>query len=582
MEKNTEHQPVPPELHLAPPRPEWAPAQRAIVDYGVVFNTATANYLADGPFNDEPFHSFYGALRDIGPYDDDGRVAVRNALLATFEAVGLAEGKWVSNEEALYDDQCAANTVMALLSSSSHDFLALAAAERHCAVSELGSHLQRVDYERLTSEALADWRHVLTEPVEEPSYPLLDFSITGAALDAGSFQQAYFEDLEKLNSLTTTLYSAAILSGRPAVASKTFRQVEQLIRLTDEKIPPEPQRTLGLGLVANEKIPHMGDRLSREELRMVIAERFLSALEIRLKKMSMASKNELLDLRRRMLRRYQDLAQPNWLEVIEYGKDLQVQWPPTNTLPASTTLAENQPPHQDTGRRPEIPELADKDIRRLDFKVLPVKKGDGGSALLRTAENMLESAQKRSKRPPEELRIDRRRIRAQERIRHVWAQMQGEDDPDQTSYYARGNWEKAPVVIDGEFEQPGDYIILVLQQRDPQTGKILEHAVANTPLTRRDGGSAMYVIREDAAAGQWWEIMSQNRPDARGSGARAVVHSATQDQNLEEAMAQKALYLLTAPVEEFTKAHNHLGRTAVRQLGKTTLQQIAAVELPEM
>ena len=201
----------------------------------------------------------------------------------------------------------------------------------------------------------------------------------------------------------------------------------------------------------------------------------------------------------------------------------------------------------------------------LDWEVLPP------GSLEETAKAIVRDSAERSTSKPT---IDLNRLNILEGVRQAW----GGD-----SYYSRGT-RKARSVVRGENgeEQPDEYIILVLQERNEQTGEIMfEHAVAESPIA---GPNAMYVYRQDATdhGHDWRTVMSLPKKQSRELGARQIFHTTGEGQDdLNKTMIEKAEHLLTVNTNDFNdmefNGFDREGnvRTRIRrQAGKVALARL--------
>lgn len=156
------------------------------------------------------------------------------------------------------------------------------------------------------------------------------------------------------------------------------------------------------------------------------------------------------------------------------------------------------------------------------------------------AKEIVSANQTETKQPE----IDLERLLILDQIRKEW----GEDN----AYYARGVLGKRKVVKANGSEEPDQYLILVLQERDAEGDVIAEHAVAESPITQRN---ALYVFRQDVSEGlSWREVMALPKSYAKALGARPVKHilpRSSPEGFLVASMAEKVSTLLSATKEEF-------------------------------
>lgn len=158
------------------------------------------------------------------------------------------------------------------------------------------------------------------------------------------------------------------------------------------------------------------------------------------------------------------------------------------------------------------------------------------------AKEIVNSNQAETKQPE----IDLERLLILDQIRKEW----GEDN----AYYARGVLGKRKVVKANGAEEPDQYLILVLQERDAEGNVVAEHAVAESPITQRN---ALYVFRQDVSEDlSWREVMALPKSYAKALGARPVKHILPRNPPegfLVASMAGKVSMLLSATKEEFPK-----------------------------
>lgn len=171
----------------------------------------------------------------------------------------------------------------------------------------------------------------------------------------------------------------------------------------------------------------------------------------------------------------------------------------------------------------------------LQWEVLPPGE------LENIAREIVGANQTETKKP----QIDLERLLILERIRKEWGA--------ENTYYARGVLGKRKVIKSDGKEQPDQYLVLVLQEKDKNGAVIAEHAIAESPITQVN---ALYVHRQDVSEGlTWQEVMALPKSYAKALGARPVVHSmprhAVPEGYLVTSMAEKVKTLLTATKEEF-------------------------------
>lgn len=156
------------------------------------------------------------------------------------------------------------------------------------------------------------------------------------------------------------------------------------------------------------------------------------------------------------------------------------------------------------------------------------------------AKEIVSANQTETKQPE----IDLERLLILDQIRKEW----GEDN----AYYARGVLGKRKLVKANGSEEPDQYLILVLQERDTEGNVVAEHAVAESPITQRN---ALYVFRQDVSEGlSWREVMALPKSYANALGARPVKHTlprSSPEGYLVTSMAGKVSALLSATKEEF-------------------------------
>lgn len=553
--------------------------------YGLLLEPA---FPDDDPDATENFNSYSDLLFSAsGPRLEGGKSFLDHVYTLTFTATGAVEGRLSALDDL---DQVSDSGGMHQLSMTAYGertFLELLAKDQRCDVEDLVQRLPYVDYGEIAKKSFQRFVTALGAPEATLSkeYP-----------HAQARQHQYFEELKSLFPSAMHLYSAILMSGSIKAASAAARQVVELQKELKPQIPDKTRIRRALGLKPLQDGPlSVNDLFSPRELRQVVAERMLESLGQAFKLLSQ-DRATLKALRATHLG-YHKLLTDDLLPLLERAGDCpnpvgrqRVHLPTLPNLPdlelTASISGDAAPDAESSENTPpkEIPEIADITPERVAWKILPVVRDGERQALDKATQEIFETAKHRSKRP-EGLRIDRRRIQALALTRHAWAAMMGAENVDDVSYYARGDWGSAPVAIEDGFEQPGDYIMLVLKQRDPQTGEEVEHVVADTPLasTDKDGGSAMYLIRADAVAGTWQEIMEQeNRQFARDVGARPIKHTVPQGHELAETMALKALHLLTMPVEAYEAGRlNNFARNARMKLG-SILDGLVKLEVPEM
>jgi len=177
------------------------------------------------------------------------------------------------------------------------------------------------------------------------------------------------------------------------------------------------------------------------------------------------------------------------------------------------------------------------DVMQLDWEILPPGE------LEKNARGIVDDAQRGNRKP----RIDLERLKILEAIREEW----GPDD----CYYTRGRLKKRHVVRDETGnEQPDEYIVLVLQQHDPNGAVTQEHVIAESPIA---GPNALYIYRQDAKGyleegkTSWRTVMSMTKTNARKYGARRIIHEAPLGLELVPYMVSKVKCLLLCPPNEY-------------------------------
>lgn len=197
----------------------------------------------------------------------------------------------------------------------------------------------------------------------------------------------------------------------------------------------------------------------------------------------------------------------------------------------------------------------------LDWEVLP----PGESELEKSARQIVDDVSLRTGKRPE---VDLNRLNILEGIRDLW----GKDK----CYYSRGVRKKRSVVkTSSGIDQPDEYVVLVLQEKDETTGLVRESVVAESPIA---GPNALYIYRPETTDHKfdWRTVMSLPKDQSRRLGARNVLHTGSNDSTpLNDVMVEKSFHLLTAEPDEFKNIEfngiDRRGNVRVRRaLGKST------------
>lgn len=179
-------------------------------------------------------------------------------------------------------------------------------------------------------------------------------------------------------------------------------------------------------------------------------------------------------------------------------------------------------------------------INQLDWTVLPQEERE----LEWVAIEIVEAAKKRVAKGAK-IEIDLERLTILKNVRQVWNERHGNSSHH---FYARGTLkDRGLISVEGD-DHPDEYIVLVLQKKDEQGKVILEHAIAESPITRVN---ALYLLRSDVAPGSWEEIFSLSKKEARGFGARGLHHTKGDGRSVVEVLTDRVNLLLNCPPEDF-------------------------------
>lgn len=189
------------------------------------------------------------------------------------------------------------------------------------------------------------------------------------------------------------------------------------------------------------------------------------------------------------------------------------------------------------GIEPELPNIDPSGeymhqppLTQLDFTILPAGELE---EVTRIATERLSEAEK--------ARVDLKRISVLESIRNQW----GED----RCFFAHGR-HTGKQMLDEETGSAidEDYIVLVMQQLSDNGDLLGEHALAISPIAKKH---AAYLTRYDVSAGNWREVLSLSKPDARYVGARDLRFTSSSGWTAYDMMVNKVNALLGCSVDDF-------------------------------
>ena len=189
------------------------------------------------------------------------------------------------------------------------------------------------------------------------------------------------------------------------------------------------------------------------------------------------------------------------------------------------------------GEIDDVPEFVPPVVEQLAWTVLPGSK----EGLTRAATAVVASANTRRKQGTKSRELDPQRMYGLQLLSEYY----GEDN----CYFTHGSLDGVPKVAHEEGQRPDEFVVLVVRERDPDTGDVVaENAFADSPFKGKHGA---YATRHDVSFRPWWEIMSMDKPGARASCARMISHRHVQGEPLGKTMADKAKLLFAVPPEKF-------------------------------
>jgi len=170
-------------------------------------------------------------------------------------------------------------------------------------------------------------------------------------------------------------------------------------------------------------------------------------------------------------------------------------------------------------------------VQELDFTVLPK-----GTDIYEYAASIVGRINEHDR-----ARIDLDRLNVLMNIRaHV-----GED----RCYFAHGKKSgKQMIHPESETAVDEDYIALIMQSLNANGETIGEHALAISPIANKH---AAYLVRQDAVAGSWRELLSLPKQDARYFGARDLRFTGSSGHTPYLMMEEKIKALLQCPADDF-------------------------------
>ena len=150
-------------------------------------------------------------------------------------------------------------------------------------------------------------------------------------------------------------------------------------------------------------------------------------------------------------------------------------------------------------------------------------------------------------------------------------------------YYAHGKKsEKQMLDIETDTLIDEDYIVLVIQNLDETGTTQSEDALAISPIANKH---AAYLIRSDASAGNWREILSLPKQDSRYFGARDLRFTGSSGRTPYSMMAEKIKALLACHPDDFRAKLRMRGDgtyrldNCVREVGKAASKSLFDISL---
>jgi hypothetical protein len=200
----------------------------------------------------------------------------------------------------------------------------------------------------------------------------------------------------------------------------------------------------------------------------------------------------------------------------------------------------------------------------LDWAILPIEEGE--EVLEDAAREIVALAQERAERGVK-VEIDLSRLVVLKKLRELWGK-------DRCEYF-RGTLRNSgdPETAD----RPDEYIVLVMRELDARGNITLEHAVAESPIA---GVNALYLLRGDVAAGNWREVFSLPKKDARALGARKLLHTKGDGRPMVEFLSERAQTLLTCNPEEFFRIRFQGPSYWLKKLGAVNIDTRALQDTP--
>ncbi len=388
----------------------------------------------------------------------------------------------------------------------------------------------------------------------DPTVRSLLSQLQSSALTQRLHSEAIDEGAEKLRLLNQKINEAndILLGGRRLKGTKKYPRPSEIANDLAKLFAKEPDTQLEQGLI----LAILTDKLSSfvstiERLKSPMDEPLIPQIETGKQHIIQTLKSfdllghldTLKNLNEQYKEKMTDLLSPGGYDKIQRSLNKYLENPDGETEDRT------------------VEEILSPVIGELDWTVLPYGES-GEQELENAAREIVEEAQKRADMG-EKITLDLERLVILKNLREWW----GTD----RSHYQRGRLKDRKKIKDGSHFD--EYIILVLQQLDPQGKVVTEHAVAESPIAEIN---ALYLFRADTEISQgynWREVFSVSKEDARDiGGARDLHHTKGDGSGVVDVLSDRVRILLNCEAKDFYAIRFKPGRHWVsRSLGNAAM-----------